>query len=84
MADEISRKGEIRMYKVYDMEDRLVMETEHPAFSKWDPKMCSFYDVPESEAEVITVQPENGESYYANIQGKEIYSWLPTVKVVKE
>lgn len=71
-------------YKIYDMEGSLIMETEHPAFGKWDPAMKSFYDVPEDQAEVIVVRPQNLDDYYANIEGKEMYSWLPTVKVVKE
>jgi len=72
------------VYKVYNSEDELVMETEHPAFAKRDIRTDDFYDVPEKDAEVIVVRPEEGDAYYANIAGKEVYSWLPTVRIEKE
>lgn len=72
------------IYRVYDSDDELVMETEHPAFSKLDKRTNDFYAVPEKDAEVIVVRPEEGDAYHANIKGQEVYSWLPTVRVEKE
>ena len=71
------------MYEIYDENGVLILVTDSPAWQKYDPIVQSFYAVTEDEAEAIHV-PQEEESFYANIKGRESYSWLPRTVTVKK
>lgn len=73
------------MYLIFE-NDKLIGGTAFPNWQAYDEVMQSFYCVDEANARAILIQMEDGtDSFYANLEGKEPYSWLDrTVAVVKE
>lgn len=74
------------MYRIYDEQGSLIQTTDSPQWQAYDQKAQSFYCVAEEDAKALLIVPETegADSYYANIQGIEEYSWLTkTVRVVK-
>jgi len=75
------------MYKFYDENGNLVMETDYPVFEDYDPICRSFYVVEEDQARAILIRNDEQagfESYHANIEGREAFSWLEkTVRMEK-
>lgn len=72
------------MYFIYE-NGLLILQTQFPNWQAYDEVMRSFYCVDEVNAQAILIQMEDGtEPFYANLEGKEGYSWLiRTVSVVK-
>ncbi len=72
------------MYEIYENEN-LIQTTDYPQWQNYDGKVQSFYCTDEENAQAILVTSDNEEdSFYANIKGKEGFSWLTrTVKVIK-
>ena len=73
------------MHDIYE-NGTLILSTQYPQWQAYDEKVKSFYCVLEADARAILIQPEEegAESFYANIEGKDGYSWLTrTVEVRK-
>lgn len=73
-----------KMYEIYDENGELILVTDSPLWQDYDPIVQSFYAVTEDEAKAIYVPQENAEAFYANIKGKESFSWLPRTVTVKK
>ena len=75
------------MYKFYDENNNLVMETDYPVFEDYDPVCQSFFVTDEEKARAIQIrndEQEGFESYHANIEGREGFPWLEkTVRMEK-
>ena len=75
------------MYKFYDMNNVLVMETQNPVWIKWDKKVKSFKVCEYAEREGVLIQGGEGDEHYsynASIEGEVIHPQLPVVRMVIE
>lgn len=73
------------MYYIYE-NGVLIQTTDLPDWQAYEPKAESFYGVQEEDAHAVLVRPddEGAESFVANIEGIEGYSWLNhTVTITK-
>ena len=71
------------MYKFYDSNNILVMQTTSPIWVNWDPKVKSFKVCKYVEREGVYIQNEEG-SYNASVEGHIIHPELPVVRMVIE
>lgn len=71
------------MYNIYE-NGILIQTVDEPMWQAYDERAESFYCVEENEARAILIQIENEEPYYANIEGKEGYSWLTRTVTVQK
>ena len=72
------------MYDIYE-NGTLIQTTEYPQWQNYDGKVQSFYCTDEENARAILVTSDDeGDSFYANIEGKAGFGWLTrTVQVIK-
>lgn len=75
------------LYKFYDENNQIVMETEFPIFEDYDPICQSFFVAEEADARAILIrndEQEGFENYHANLEGREGFTWLTkTVRMEK-
>ena len=73
------------MYYIYK-DGVLVQTTELPNWQAYEPKAQSFYGVQEKDAHAVLVKPDDEavESFIANIEGIEGYSWLTETVTVTQ
>lgn len=76
------------MYRFYDENGNLVMETQWPIFEDYDPVCGSFFVTDEYKARAIlicTEEDETSEPYHANLEGRNPFPWLEkTVRMEKD
>lgn len=72
------------MYEIYNEDGKLILVTDSPAWQDYDPVVQSFYSVTEDQAQAIYVPQEDAEPFYANIKGRESFSWLQRTVTVKK
>ena len=72
------------MYKFYDLDNVLVMETQNPVWINWDRKAKSFKVCKINEREGVLIQREEDNEFYsyeASIQGEIVHIRLPIVRM---